>query len=404
MSVLLQDLIDQTSDYCQNFTSSTIDKNSTIRAINRGIEFVKRRLGLPCDLKIFSFYFYEDTKYYDCPSYFDELLEVYYNTSAAVNILTPATGNPNVPERRWNMMKQMEMLRDSGRFNYKNQVAISTLNGKNQLFMLGHNTTGPVILNSFDTTTGLTYSSAIANQVIDTTIFKQGAGSLKFDIGSSAGPDIITIPVSLNLQNALNQATAYRVYIDFPTGTSGYFSNVELRLGSSATDYYSMTTTLQVDGTAWNENSWSQLGFSLANAVTQGSPTSTNITNAYLVFNHSGTFAAATNYRIDNLYQITPDYMDCVYYTGIKGTDTTGVTSKVILTTGTDIVAFGAYAIDLIDTVALLATVRLFPQVRGDTAFWQMYSAGVKDTLALLGRTYPHDRATGRYGQSQLNR
>ena len=402
-TVTFKDILNQIDDYCTNFTASTIDYGNKQRAANRAIESVKRKLGI--DQRVFSFYFYEDTRFYDTPTGFNELLQLYYNTNSTAfpSVLTSSL-NYNNQQNRWDVVRDIDILRNSGGYPRRNEVASTTMNAKNQLVMHGKNIHGSVILNSFNSMNGLTFSTDIVNTGIDTNIFKQGGGSLKFDINSGLSASIVTYPVALNVTSALNTVSAFRMYIDLPIGTSGFFSNVELRLLSSVGNYYTMNATTQDDGTAWTENAWDRISFSLANATTVGSPVAGQITQVQIVLNHSGTFAPVTNFRIDYLYQIFPDYMDCNYYTAYKGTDTTGATDKIILDTDSDILYFSNYAPDLIDVVAIKAALRLFPQLRGDITFWQMYKADYTDAMNNFGKIFPRKRATGVYGSSQIIR
>ena len=72
--IILQDIINQVQDMMASYSSTTISLGNVERGINRAIEFVQRRLGLPSDKAIQSFYFYEDTPYYDCATGFNELI------------------------------------------------------------------------------------------------------------------------------------------------------------------------------------------------------------------------------------------------------------------------------------------------------------------------------------------
>ena len=396
--ITLGDILDNVNDLTQNYDVTSIDRNNKIRQVNRAIEYIKRRLSLQSDKKIYSFYFYEDVKFYDLEDGFDELLKLYYNTSSIED------SDKNIPRYEWNGAKDLELLSDTGMVSNKNKVAFTTINGKNQLMLVGANLRGRNLINSFDTLTGLTFSADVSNQTADTYVKKQGSASVKFDIDTSLSSTSISFPGNWDIREYINISSAYRTYIKFPTGTTGYFTNVKLRLQSSTGNYYEMTTTTQQDGTAWIDTDWSFLSFSLANATTTGSPDASAINQIELIFTHSGTFAAVTNIRVDYLYMVNPDYMDCVYLTAVKGTDNTGNTDKIFLTVDTDILSFGPYAADLITPIALKAALFLWPQLRGDTNFWQIYKADCEDTINIWGKVYPRDRMTGIFGSTQIKR
>ena len=398
--VTLQNLIDQVSDFMASYSSTTISLGNVERGINRAIEFVQRRLGLPSDNAIQSFYFYEDTPYYDCATGFNELIGLKYNTSANSN---PVDCNPNVPRRRWNVYKDIEIMQLSGQWPDENQVAFTTVNGKSQLLLHGRNQRGSQTINPLNSTNGLTFSTDITASV-DTNVYKYSNGSLKLNINTSLSASYLTFSGMWSIASLLNTNGAYRMYIDFPTGTTGYFTNVELRLQSSVGNYYSILATVQSDGTAWNSNAWSLLSWQLSNATVVGSPNPAQITSMYVYLNHSGSYAAVTGIRFNYLYQITPDYIDAVYYSAYKGTDLTGATPKIILDTPSDICSFGSIAPDLILPISLKAAATLSPQILASPEFQAIWKADFLEAMEVFGRVYPRRRATGQFGQSYVRR
>ncbi len=396
-TITLSDIRNQVSDFAQNYNTSNIDLGNTDRAINRAIEYVQRRLGLPSDRKVYSFYYYDDIMFYDMPDAFNELMQLYYNTTDLVDI------NHNTPFYRWGVVKDVEILRSSGFINQGNRVAFTTLNGSNQLLLDGMNIRGSSTVNSFDTTTGLTFSADFLNTTTDPYIKKQGSASVKFDLTTGLSESTITFSDQLDISNLLNINTAYRLWVFFPTAAPTKFTNVKIRFISSTGNYYEVTTTTQFDGSAWTANDWNKLSWSLSNATTTGSPDATNISSIQIAFTHSGSYSAITNMRVDFLYQVNPDYMDVLYYSAIKGTDSTGATDKIILDESDDIVAFGPYAPDLILPIALKAATILWPQLRADLNFLMVYKQDCEETLKLFGRTYPRQRSMNS-GQTQILR
>ena len=147
--VLLSDIQLQVQDFLASYSVTSISLGNIQRGINRAIEFVQRRLGLPSDKKIQSFYFYEDTPYYDCATGFNELIGLKYNTSANS---TSIDCDPNTPRRRWNVYKDIEIMQLSGVWPNENQVAFTTVNGKSQLLLHGRNNQGSQVINSFSNT------------------------------------------------------------------------------------------------------------------------------------------------------------------------------------------------------------------------------------------------------------
>ena len=399
MTVLFQDLLNQINDYNQNYNTSSIDPGNVQRAANRAFEFVQTRLGLPSDRKIFTFYYYEDTKFYNLPVDFNEIIQLYYNT---VNVNVDADNN--TARRRWYSCEDSEILRSTGQYMRDNRVAFTTMNGSNQIMMDGHNTHQSILINSFDQTSGITFSSSITGAAVDSYIFKQGSGSIVFNMNNTEGTSVISIPnVNYDIRQLLNNNGAYRFDIFFPTGTAGYFTDIYIQLVDASGYYYQVAATLDYSGNAWASNGWSLISEPLANATQSGQPNAAAITQINIGFVHSGTFQNLTSMRIDNLYTVQPDLMDLVYYSQYKGTDTTGTTSKVILTQPSDILSFGNFAPDLIDVIALKAAVKLWPQLRADPNFMASYKQDCQEAILLYGKRYPRKRL-GVAASTQLSR
>lgn len=399
MSVTLQDILNETNDLLQNYTNGNIDEANKIRAINRAIEYVQRRMALPSDKRIHTFWFYQDVPFYDCPAGFNELIQLYYNNTFS----NQQQGNPNYFKNRWFVVEDIQILRASGYRPEQNKVAFTTANQENQLLLHGNNITQASIIQSFDSLSGISYSADITDVSLDYNIKKQGSASMKFNIDNSLAESEIYFNGLWDIQSALNMAFAYRLYVMFPTGTTSYFSDVELRLETDSGNYYKISTTTQENGDAWVADEWSFLSFDSEDITTVGTPNSQQIQTIRIILNHSMAFQAVSNMRIDYLYQIFPDYMNALYYSAYKGSDSTGVTEKINLTELSDIAYFGDYAQDLIAPISLQAATRLFPQIRGNAEYWQMYKADFADVLKQFGKVYPRIRAVNA-GQTQLIR
>lgn len=387
MQITFQDLLNQIDDLGQNYTVSNIDLGNKKRAANRGFEHVQRRLGLPSDKRVHSFWFYQDQLFYDAPAAFNELIQLVYNSTEAGVVV-----NNNDFARRWFPVNDIEILRNSGTIPVKNLVAPTSVNGKNQMILKGRNTKSSVLINPFNSLVGLSFSPSISNAEVDSNVYRENGASVKFDVDGSESTSSITINGSWDVRQFINGNGAYRWYVDFPIGVdTGIFSSVGVEL-HSANGYYSMVTTKQYDGSDWNEGTWSKLSFALQSAIASGSPDASNITSIVLKFNHAGGFSPVQNMRVNTFFLVQPDLMEMIYYSAIKGTDSTGTVDRIILEDGSDILSFGSIAPDLIMPIALKAALILWPQLRGDSTFWQMYSSEYTDTMKTLGRTYPRQR------------
>lgn len=400
VQITLQDIINQTNDLVANYTTSTIDLGNTTRAVNRAIEYVQRRLGLPSDRKISSFNYYDDTRFYALPVGYGEDIELYYNTSNA-NV----DADHNVSENRWDRTEDTAILRSTGQYRLQNRYAFTTMNGSNQLILDGSNLRGRSMINPLESLTGLTFSSSISGAAVDGNIFKQGSGSVSFNVSTGESTSTITMTgFTYDIRAYLNGNAAYRLYVYFPTGvTTSVLTNIGLNLISSTGNSYNITTTTDYLSAAWASNGWSLLSFPLANATQTGSPVASNITSISITLPHAGSFVPFTTMRIDDFYVVVPDYLDLAYYSTYKGTNSTGSTLKVLLDTASDIASFGSFAPDLIWPISIKAAEILMPQLRADLNFRQLLSGDFEKSMLLYGKQYPRKRNTNA-GPTSLRR
>jgi hypothetical protein len=234
-TITLQDILNQTNDNLSNYNFSNIDSGNKIRGVNRAIEIVQRRLGLPSDKETQAITFTSGTTFYDLDEGFNELIAIYYDPTGLDN-------DPNTPENKWYIYTDVELLQDSGNFVSKKRACVTNINGKPQLMLLG-----------------------------------------------------------------------------------------------------------------------------------------------------------------DNLILNATDSLIVVYWSAYKGTDSTGVTKKILLDTPSDICSFGSFAPDLLYPISLKAATILNPQLRADKDFQSMYRQDYEDVLKVMGRSYPRTRSINA-GQTKLQR
>lgn len=146
-----------------------------------------------------------------------------------------------------------------------------------------------------------------SNLEVNNSNFVQGAGSLQFDTTVGAAYIENIDMTSVNLSNQENQAPFF-VNIYIPTGAD--LTSVELRVGSSATDYYVRTVTLNQQGNTF-QNGWNLCQFDWAGITSVGSPDSSDITYARITLNMSD---SATAVKVNGLDNILGTVLEYEYY------------------------------------------------------------------------------------------
>ncbi len=134
----------------------------------------------------------------------------------------------------------------------------------------------PSIINEADgiSTNGTWVASGTAtNLTVNNTNFVSGSGSLEFDVTVGTGVIANSTMTAINLSNVENQSSLF-TWVYVPTGSS--LTSVTLFWGSSTSDYWSKTVSLNQQGVAF-QNGWNLCQFDWATATPVGSPDSTAI-------------------------------------------------------------------------------------------------------------------------------
>jgi hypothetical protein len=197
----------------------------------------------------------------------------------------------------------------------------------------------PTILNNCDGvsdngTWGV--GSSASNLQADSINFVGSSASLSFNLAAGANPSTGYLENStmsaLNLSEVENQATLF-LYTYLPTATD--FTNVILRWGSSATDYYQVTTTVTQENTSFQDG-WNLLAFPWLGATVVGSPDSSAINYVRVTWTYNG--SAQTAVRLDTITSNLGSILDIEYYSKYMFRDAITGAFKERVTANTDIV------------------------------------------------------------------
>lgn len=170
--------------------------------------------------------------------------------------------------------------------------------------------TAPVQLSSTSSTTGWSATTGASSLTLDSTNYVAGGGALvmNLDAGSSTGYIENSTLTSLDLTSHLNTSTLF-VWVYLPTGSS--ITSVNLRWGSSSSNYYTYTATTTQQGTAF-QNGWNLCAFPWVSATTVGSPDVTDITYTRVTFAYDSTLQ--TGVKVDNIISTLGYIFELQYY------------------------------------------------------------------------------------------
>ena len=179
-------------------------------------------------------------------------------------------------------------------------------------------------LDSMTETTGWVASGSAGTIYQDETVLYQNPASLRFNLtGASTGILTKTIP-SQDLTDYLGVGV---VFIAIRTPSSTNLSSISIKIGSDASNYYSVSATSGFIG-AWNANEWTIVALDLSSATTTGSPTITVIDYIQISFAHLATF---TNFYVGGLWISLPSPHTLIYSTSAFFLTSGGSPSQTIV-------------------------------------------------------------------------
>jgi len=185
------------------------------------------------------------------------------------------------------------------------------------------------------------------NLAADTTDFVDGAGALEFDISAAGGTTagIYNASVSeFDITDYLSDGSFF-VWVYITSATN--LTNFILRVGSSASAYYSMTVTTTNEATAFSAG-WNLLRFAMSGKSTTGTPDNDACDYVALYMTKAGAKISEVGYKFDNLTLKRGQYYDIYYYSEYGWQTNAGVWLKTA-TADTDILNGGADELKLLE-------------------------------------------------------
>lgn len=171
-------------------------------------------------------------------------------------------------------------------------------NGTPIIRIVTQGTTPEVILDPMNSTDGWTAAGTASGLTQDTASFWKSPASLRFNVTTGTGTLTKTINEA-DISSYQGVGVAFlAVYIpDVSTLTS-----IGLKLGSSASDYYSVSATSGFTG-AWVDDNWLLVPFDFANASTTGTPDWSAVDYCQVSVVTTG---AQTNFHVGQLFISQP--------------------------------------------------------------------------------------------------
>ena len=376
MSVELSSVITDVKNFARN---QNLTDTRCISAINTSIDFVSAHLGLPGHEKQYAFDYFEDQQFIPAPSDFEEAISLRYDEDR-LNRFNRFQFNP--PELLYERLGAVGAGTSLWGYEFSNDVA--------KLIVLARNSTAKIVIDTFDDSVDeWTESNDADNLENDEVTYKEGAGSLRFDVDTTLSANnkatitrIFTNGFDLS---TMNDQGSFIVDVYIPNITN--LSSVSLSWGLDASNYLIQTVTAQSDGSDFVVG-WNKLAFAWYDSTEVGTTNETDNPWFQFDFSYTAAYASSTGFRVDYLFIQKPDKMIASYYTNYRGVSSTG-TDLSVFTASTDLLLFGDHSPALRQLVATHAAVVINPQILVENAsVSRLYS----DFFNLYSRKYPKKR------------
>jgi hypothetical protein len=279
--------------------------------------------------------------------------------------------------RDFDTQKRFSLLQN---FTIKINSAVKTIRINNPKLTAG------IVLNMADTLTGNGTWIAGGNAsslAVDNIYFADGAASLKFNLFVGGGTGYLENSTmnSLDLTEHDNLSNIF-LYAYFPTGTD--FTQVDLRWGTDASNYWTNSATATQDGLSFY-NGWNLLYFNWPTATKVGNPDSSNI--KYLRVTYTYTALAEVGVRLNNVVSNLGSIMNIEYYSKYLFRDGTTWAFQEKVTDDSNIINLDTESYNLLVAKAAIYCAQQAQGVSSlmfDNSFWQQeYANGINRYKAM---------------------
>lgn len=233
------------------------------------------------------------------------------------------------------------------------QVAFEFVKGIGRLRVVSNVPVPKIELDPFTATTGWTAAGSASGITLDSTVFWQDPGALRFLLtGASTG----TMTKTISTVDLTDYVGVGVVFLAIRTPSATNLTSISIKLGSTsglATDYYQVSSVTTGFLGAWTANDWLLVALDLANATTTGTPVATLIKYAQISIAHAATI---TNFYIGDFWISLPSPHDFIYQTASFFQATGANPSQTIVSTADTILlndaALVIYEYECANTVA----------------------------------------------------
>jgi len=287
-----------------------LDELTLIRAANRVLNDLRTILTLPTQIRTERIGYVSNYEKYKLPDDYREegfISLSYQNKTNNDRNRTFIIQEPPFPvsKTKWNVMEFEQFLRRL----HIDQAAFDTNQGLTTLYLAnGKSDQNKIELSSADSLDGWAGSGGAQNLTLDTDVKAFGDASIKYDVVSTTEA-VLTLTIDAVDASLFVDKGIIRFFKWLPTSPT----QIEIRIGSSTSAYWTETITTQADGAIFDNLDENELEFSFRRATKVGTPDKENMVH----FQVRMTFASAVtdeDFRIDDVQLWNPEFLIFKYY------------------------------------------------------------------------------------------
>lgn len=336
MSVTVASLVTNFDTYIGDSSTDRISQVERFQFLTESTVWLQEETGNDHMVKTYTLNYYDNVHYYKI-------------TSAVASLLEGADLRRGEADQLETMAHKSarELAEEIGQKNMESSWAIERRDSDWFLVVNHQSKYLPDLIASFDSVTADggtwaadTTNSDATNVTADPYEYKQGSGSLNFDLlVAQSGNNRATISNStVNSMDLTqyNNLAAFVFWVYIPDVT--YTTSVTLYWGSSSTAYWSASATTDINGNAFVAG-WNRIAIQWSAATMTSTPNVAAITYIRFDVNYGASQANATDYRIDDLNVVRPEALTFLYTSWYVGTNSGG-TAITAFSATTDIPYF----------------------------------------------------------------
>lgn len=333
MSVTVASIVTNFDNYIGDTSNDRITSAERIQLINEATVWLQEELGNDHMVKTYALNYYDN-------------VHVYKVTTAIASLLEGADLRRSETDQMVSFAHKSsrELAEEIAQGGTESSWAIERRDS-NWYLIVNHNSKyTPEQVATLDGTTtdggewvADTTNSDALNVTDDSIEYKQGSGSINFDLdvsqsGNNRGTIYNSTFSALDLSD-FEDLASFVFWVYLPDVT--YTTSVTLYWGTDSTNYWSATSTTDVNGSAFVAG-WNRVAIAWSGSTMTSTPDSSDIGYLRFDINYGASQPDDTDYRIDDLTIVRAEQLTFYYTSWYVGTNNSG-TSLTAYTATTDI-------------------------------------------------------------------